>query len=108
MKELDLTVFAKRVKELRIYNRLSTRALGKEIDISNATISRYENGKRDPGLVFTYKIAKYFNVSVEYLCGENINSDINKLQKIFNNLSEDSKRSVFDYIKYLYNQEQSQ
>ena len=31
------------------------------------TISRYENGEREPGIKELIRIADYFNVSVDYL-----------------------------------------
>ena len=70
MQQISLGIFAKRLKRLREKHNLSTRALGELVKTSNATISRYETGKRDPDLQIVHNIAKYFNVTIEYLCGE--------------------------------------
>ena len=35
--------------------------------MSQNTISRYENGEREPGLEELVRIADYFNVSIDYL-----------------------------------------
>ena len=105
MKQISLEIFAKRLKKLREDSGLSTRALGELIGTSNATISRYETGKRDPDLVLVHNIAKYFNVTIEYLCGEDINSDEESLIKMFSGLSDESKKDAIKYIAYLSEKE---
>ena len=105
MKQISLEIFAKRLKKLREDNGLSTRALGELIGTSNATISRYETGKRDPDLVLVHNIAKHFNVTIEYLCGEDVNSDEESLIKMFSGLSEESKKDAIKYITYLSEKE---
>lgn len=105
MEQVNLEIFAQRLKKLRTDRGLSTRALGEEIGTSNATISRYETGKRDPDLVLVHNIAKYFGVSIEYLCGEDINSDKANLEGIFKKLSEESKKDLIKYATYLLEKE---
>lgn len=105
MKQVSLEIFAKRLKMLREEHGLSTRALGEIVGTSNATISRYETGKRDPDLVLVHNIAKYFNVTIEYLCGEDVNSDEESLINMFSKLSEESKKDAIKYITYLYEKE---
>lgn len=102
MKQVTLEIFAKRLKKLREEHGLSTRALGEIIGTSNATISRYETGKRDPDLVLVHRIAKYFNVTIEYLCGEDINPNEENLIRMFSKLSDEGKRDAIKYITYLY------
>jgi transcriptional regulator with XRE-family HTH domain len=105
MKQVSLEIFAKRLKKLREEHGLSTRALGEIVGTSNATISRYETGKRDPDLVLVHNIATYFNVTIEYLCGEDVDSDEESLINMFSKLSEESKRDAIKYITYLYEKE---
>lgn len=100
MEQINLKVFAERLKKLR--GSLSTRMLGEAVGTSNATISRYETGKRSPDLSLVYRIAKYFNVSIEYLCGEDIDTDKELLIEIFSKLSEETKKQAIDYVTYLY------
>ena len=38
-----------------------------ELNTTQNTISRYETGEREPGIMELIKIADYFNVSVDYL-----------------------------------------
>ena len=41
--------------------------LAMELSMNQNTISRYENGEREPGLAELIQIADYFHVSVDYL-----------------------------------------
>ena len=106
MKQVSLGIFAQRLKILRDEHGLSTRALGKIVGTSNATISRYETGKRDPDLFLVHNLAQYFNVSIEYLCGEDVNLDKENMLKTFEKLSEENKKEVVKYMVYLSNKEE--
>lgn len=106
MKHISLEIFSQRLKRLREENNLSTRALGEIVGTSNATISRYETGKRDPDLIIVHNIAKYFNVSIEYLCGDDIGGiDVDNLISIYSKLSDESKTDAMKYLTYLYEKE---
>lgn len=102
MKQLSLQIFAKRLKRLREQHGLSTRALGEIVGTSNATISRYETGERDPDLMIAHKIASYFDVTLEYLCGEEQDTQMETLIEMYTKLSEESKKDAIKYITYLY------
>ena len=62
-------LFGQRLRELRIDSGLSTIKLGKEIGFSSQTVSRWENGTRNPCVESLYIIAKYFGVDSDYLIG---------------------------------------
>ena len=38
-----------------------------DLNMNQNTISRYENGEREPGIKEIISIAEYFNVSIDYL-----------------------------------------
>ena len=61
--------FAERLKELRLENNLSIVGLAKEIGTSHANISRWEGKERLPNIEAVISIAKFFNVSTDYLLG---------------------------------------
>lgn len=105
MKQVSLEIFAERLKKLREDQGLSTRALGEIVGTSNATISRYETGKRDPDLILVHNIAQYFNVTIEYLCGEDVTPNEENLIQMYSKLSEESKKDAIKYITYLYEKE---
>ena len=64
-----MEIFAKRLKELRIEKNLSHLQLARELNVSNAAISRWENQLRVPNIIELKKIAEFFNVSADYLLG---------------------------------------
>lgn len=64
-------MFKDKIKNLRESKNLSQRQLAKELNISQATLSNYERGDRQPhSQVEWLAIANYFNVTVGYLMGE--------------------------------------
>ena len=56
-------------KELRIEKNLSQEAIAKELDVSPALISKWENNLSTPGPEMLEYIADYFDVSTDYLIG---------------------------------------
>ncbi len=64
-----MLVFQERLKELRLENELSAKELGKILGVRDTTILRWEKGIILPSIEHLYNIAKYFNVSADYLIG---------------------------------------
>lgn len=62
-------IFQERLKELRLSNKLSARELAEKIDVTFVAIYKWEKGERLPNLENLVALAKYFNVSTDYLCG---------------------------------------
>lgn len=61
--------FSDRLKQLRKEKGLSATQLGKELNISYQAILLWENGERDIKLSYAIMLAKFFNVSIDYLAG---------------------------------------
>lgn len=61
--------FSDILSELRREKGISQRTAATELNISQALLSHYENGLREPGLDFICKAADYYGVSVDYLLG---------------------------------------
>lgn len=61
--------FAERLKSLRQEKGLTLEQLAKEINMSYAAISRWESKQRIPNIEALIVIAKYFNISADYLLG---------------------------------------
>lgn len=61
--------FAERLKELRTEKGLSLSALAKEVGTSHANISRWENNGRLPNIDIVIALAKYFDVTTDYILG---------------------------------------
>lgn len=56
-----------RLKEIRKARGISQVKLALDLNTNQNTISRYETGEREPGILELIKIADYFNVSIDYL-----------------------------------------
>ena len=65
-----MTVFAKRLKDLRIEKNLSQHALALEIHYAQSVVCDWENGKTDPTASAIVAVADYFNVSCDFLLGK--------------------------------------
>jgi transcriptional regulator with XRE-family HTH domain len=61
--------FAKAIHDLRLKQRLSQRRVAEELGISQALLSHYENGIREPKLPFVKRICDYYGVSADYVLG---------------------------------------
>ncbi|MGM9639858.1 MAG: helix-turn-helix domain-containing protein [Faecousia sp.] len=58
-----------RLKELRKSRNITQIKLAMDLSTTQNTISRYENGEREPGIEELIRIADYFQVSVDFLIG---------------------------------------
>lgn len=67
-----------RLKEIRKERGISQLKLALDLNTNQNTISRYETGEREPGIVELIKLADYFNVSVDYLLERTDNPKMNK------------------------------
>ena len=66
--KLRLTI-GKRLKELREESKMSQSDLASELNVSQAAVAQYENGKNAPDEEKLFFIAKRFNCSLDYLFG---------------------------------------
>ena len=62
-----------RLKELREENGLTQQAVAEYLNVKQNTYSQYENGKREIPLDTLWKLADYYNTSVDYLIGKTDN-----------------------------------
>ncbi|MBS5281440.1 MAG: helix-turn-helix transcriptional regulator [Butyricicoccus pullicaecorum] len=58
-----------RLRRLRISQGLKQSSVAKSVGVKNGTISAYENGIRTPSFVILAKLAEVYDVSVDYLVG---------------------------------------
>jgi len=61
--------FKSRLLELRRERNLSQVHLAEKTGLSNAAIANYELGKRIPTMSSLITLAKFFDVSIDYLVG---------------------------------------
>lgn len=53
------------LEKIRKENRISQEELAKALEVSRQTIGSLENGRYNPSIILAFKIAKYFNMSIE-------------------------------------------
>ena len=61
--------FCERLKELRLEKGLSQAELSSNTGLSQSAIAFWENGKRVPNAQVIITLAKYFDVTTDYLLG---------------------------------------
>ena len=61
--------FSENISHLRREKKMSQRTVANLLGISQALLSHYENGLREPGLEFVVSLAKLYEVSCDYLLG---------------------------------------
>ena len=61
--------FSERLKELRLEKGLSQTQLAKETKLSQSAIGYWETSQRIPNADAVITLAKFFNVSTDYLLG---------------------------------------
>ena len=66
---MDYNFENNKIAELRREKGLSQRQLAKEIGTSQANLSRWEQGLNIPSILECWKIADYFEVSIDLICG---------------------------------------
>ena len=67
--------FSRTLSLLRQEKKVSQRAAAQALGISQALLSHYENGIREPGLVFVVKACDYYGVSADFLLGRTLSRD---------------------------------
>lgn len=64
-----MTTFGNRLRELRLKNHMKQEELAQIINKTKDNISKYEHNKRQADDETKKQLAKYFNVSMDYLFG---------------------------------------
>lgn len=113
-----------RLKELRQEKKISQKDLAEIIGVPQSSIGFFESGDRVPNLRNLEKLAKYFNVSTDYLLGiSNIRAKaevvkVKSMAKYFKDpfvmeimedvqeLSDEGKEEVMKYIEYIQSKNQ--
>lgn len=63
-------MFKERLKELRKMNGITQKELATHLGFTHVAVVKWENGQREPDFSTVVKIAKFFNVSTDYLLGK--------------------------------------
>lgn len=87
------------IKNLRKQINKTQEEVAKNLNLQKQTFQNYELGKRKPDIETLIKIADYFNVSLDYLCGRQ-NKNL-----IFADSLSDKKKELINMIKELNDDE---
>ncbi len=67
--------FPEILSSLRKERSINQRTAAQDLGISQALLSHYENGAREPGLSFVCRACDYYGVSADYLLGRSDRPD---------------------------------
>lgn len=88
----------KKLREIRKRAGVTMKALGLQIGVSESTISLYESGRRCPDVQTLIRIADYFNVSLDYLCGrEEVYTSREQIMDLYLQLNFEGQEKLLDY-----------
>ena len=97
-----MITIGERITQLRKAKNWSQDELAKEIDSSRVMIGKYERGDNSPSIEVIVKLAKAFDVSVDYLLGEGLNATYDKemVKRLdeLESLPADEKQRIFHYM----------
>ena len=92
-----------KLKEVRKQHGYTRRQLAAELGRNYATITKYENGEREPGHTYLVEIAQKFNVTTDYLLGleefsqdsePSLSAEAMRLARDFDTLDEWGQKAV--------------
>lgn len=69
------TDFSRTLGLLRKEKHISQRSAAESLGVSQALLSHYENGIREPGLAFVVKACDFYQVSADYLLGRTMSKE---------------------------------
>lgn len=91
-----------RIKQLRENKNMLQDELAKVLNVTQKTISNYENGTRDIPTEYLIKLAEFFNVSTDYLLGTSDvknNTETFDKDKLYFALSKEDEDYISDELK---------
>jgi transcriptional regulator with XRE-family HTH domain len=98
-----MATFGQRIKQLRKDNKLSQEALAKQFSLNHSTLSKWEKDSSLPDIITAKNIASFFNVTTDFLLGNDDDGFEVLLMKILrqnqNLMSADEKEFLLEMIR---------
>lgn len=89
----------KKIKDLRVEKNLLQKDLAKKLNIARNTVTQYEKNLARPSYEVLVAIAKYFNVSTDYLLGLEDEAGRKTYDKTFNSHIIDNHGTINQTIR---------
>lgn len=99
MGDIELQIFADKLKELRLSLGLTQAEFVEKLGITASALSAYEKNQKNPSISIVKKIAEQYNVSIDWLCGLTNKKHVNN---IISTVSDIVKLLLQIEEKYLY------
>lgn len=107
-----------RIKDLREDSDQTQEKISKELNMHKTTYARYETGENRVPFDFVIKIAKYYNVSIDYIAGRTndkkgltrseLSEKETELIKKFRSLSDERKGKILERIEILAEEQEGE
>lgn len=109
---VPMKTFGETLKKLRKSRSLRQEDLAHELNLSRSQINNYENGFSEPDLATLFRLASFFNVSLDALTGrtdatddEMLHNTLIGVQKTYGALSESQRenfcKQLDHYVRFL-------
>ncbi|MDF9629242.1 helix-turn-helix domain-containing protein [Bacillus cereus] len=102
-----MKTFSETLKSLRKSRSLRQEDLAHELNLSRSQINNYENGFSEPDLTTLFRLASYFNVTLDVLTGridnsvdEMLHNTLLGVQKTYGVLSEHQRENFCKQLDY--------
>ena len=97
-----------RLKELRVSRHISQKELAERLGVSQQTVASWEVGRTEPSNIFLSSLSKVFNVSADYLLGNDqsrktlpITNEERTLLSDFKSLTADGQNMILGMLNSL-------
>lgn len=92
--------FGTNLRNLRVQRGLTQQKLADDLSISQASITAYENGVREPNFEMVNRLAEYFNVAPSALMPFGDVSDDEEIARIAGSIHQNPRlRKLFEKVK---------
>ena len=88
-----------RIRELRKEKGLKQLEVAKFLNMSPTGYNKYEISSSAPGIETIIKLAKFYNVSIDYLVGISNNRNYDSIESLFKNLNAADKEYISNLIE---------
>ena len=96
-----------RIKEIRLANNMKQSDLADKLNVTQATVSGWESGRRTPDLESVRRVAEIFNCSIDELLGNNkaptVEQNGERSVLDITDLSPENRDRLEDYLHLLLN-----